>query len=157
MYATHAAIDNIIFAPFMYAFVIIAVLALAGKKRPASTPAAPAPAPAPAPIVPAPTTSAIVVAPASTPVATIPIVSTPEPTAIVIAPKQTIATLITEAVQAPTRPQLTQMDSKTLACIFVDREEPVKLPTPVNTNKKGGKTKRNKRSIKNLIAEQVLA
>jgi hypothetical protein len=139
----------------MYAFVIIAVLALAGKKRPvASTPAAPAPAPAPAPIVPAPTTSAIVVAPASTPVATIPIVSTPEPTAIVIAPKQTIATLITEAVQAPTRPQI---DSKTLACIFVDREEPVKLSTPVNTNKKGGKTKRNKRSIKNLIAEQVLA
>ena len=148
MYATHAAIDNIIFAPFMYAFVIIAVLALAGKKPAASaTPAsAPAPAPAPAP-TPAPTTSAIVVAPAST----------PEPTAIVIAPKQTIATLITEAVQAPARPQLTQIDSKTLACIFVDREEPVKLSTPVNTNKKGGKTKRNKRSIKNLIAEQVLA
>jgi len=156
MYATHAAIDNIIFAPFMYAFVIIAVLALAGKKPAASaTPAsAPAPAPAPAP-TPAPTTSAIVVAPSSTPVATIPIA--PEPTAIVIAPKQTIATLITEAVQAPARPQLTQMDSKTLACIFVDREEPVKLSTPVNTNKKGGKTKRNKRSIKNLIAEQVLA
>ena len=143
MYATHAAIDNIIFAPFMYAFVIIAVLALAGKKPAAS---APTQAPTPAP-TPAPTTSAIVVAPAST----------PEPTAIVIAPKQTIATLITEAVQAPTRPQLTQMDSRTLACIFVDREEPVKLSTPVNTNKKGGKTKRNKRSIKNLIAEQVLA
>ena len=140
MYATHAAIDNIIFAPFMYAFVIIAVLALAGKK-----PAASAPTPAPTP---APTTSAIVVAPSSTPVATIPIAP---------APKQTIATLITEAVQAPARPQLTQMDSKTLACIFVDREEPVKLSTPVNTNKKGGKTKRNKRSIKNLIAEQVLA
>ena len=153
MYATHAAIDNIIFAPFMYAFVIIAVLALAGKKPAASAPT-PAPTSAPAP-TPAPTTSAIVVAPASTPVATIPIA--PEPTAIVIAPKQTIATLITEAVQAPARPQLTQMDSKTLACIFVDREEPVKLSTPVNTNKKGGKTKRNKRSIKNLIAEQVLA
>jgi len=135
MYATHAAIDNIIFAPFMYAFVIIAVLALAGKKPAASATPASAPAPTPAPIAPAPTTSAIVVAPASTPVATIPIVSTPE----------------------PTRPQLTQMDSKTLACIFVDREEPIKLSTPVNTNKKGGKTKRNKRSIKNLIAEQVLA
>jgi len=147
MYATHAAIDNIIFAPFMYAFVIIAVLALAGKKPADSATPASAPAPTPAPIAPAPTTSAIVVAPAST----------PEPTAIVIAPKQTIATLITEAVQAPARPQLTQMDSKTLACIFVDREEPVKLSTPVNTNKKGGKTKRNKRSIKNLIAEQVLA
>jgi len=155
MYATHAAIDNIIFAPFMYAFVIIAVLALAGKKPADSATPASAPAPTPAPIAPAPTTSAIVVAPSSTPVATIPIA--PEPTAIVIAPKQTIATLITEAVQAPARPQLTQMDSKTLACIFVDREEPVKLSTPVNTNKKGGKTKRNKRSIKNLIAEQVLA
>lgn len=150
MYATHAAIDNIIFAPFMYAFVIVAVLALAGKKRPAA-PTTAASAPAPAPIAPAPAT-AIVVAPVSTAIV-------PKPTAITIAPKQTIATLITEAVQAPTRPQLTQMDSATLACIFVEKEverELVKLPSSVNTNKKGGRTKRNKRSIKNLITEQVL-